>query len=91
MKGGTEVSEILSVKERVFSVIAGQLEIDAGQISEKSDLDKDLGVDSLDEVEIVLEVEEEFDIDIPHDRSEDFRTVGDIIDYVERVLQPGPC
>jgi acyl carrier protein len=56
------------------------------QISRETSFINDLGADSLDTVEIVMEIEDEFDIDVPQEDAEKIQTVGQAIDYVERHL-----
>jgi acyl carrier protein len=80
------MAEDKSVRERVFEVVATQLGVATDQFDEKSRLKDDLGADSLDAIELVMEFEEEFDIDIPDDDSEKVATVGDAISLIERIL-----
>lgn len=70
------------VTVRVKKVIGDQLGIEESQITEKSDFMSDLGADSLDIVELVMAIEEEFDVDISDDDAEKFTTVQDVIDYL---------
>ena len=59
-----------------------QLGVNEGEISEDKSFVDDLGADSLDIVELVLMIEEEFDLKIPDDEAENIRTVGDAISYI---------
>ena len=72
--------------EKVKALIVEQLDVDPDIIDMDTDLMKDLEADSLDAVEVILGVEEEFDIEIPDENAEDFATVRDIVEYVESRL-----
>ncbi len=67
----------------VKGLIAEQLEIDPSQITMDTDFMKDLEADSLDAVEIILGVEEKYNIEIPDEVAENFTKVGDIVKYVD--------
>lgn len=72
------------IKEKVIQKISDHLSKDAGEIQEESDFTNDLGADSLDIVELVMELEETFDIQIPDDETEKLKTVGDVINYISQ-------
>ncbi|MEW4454135.1 acyl carrier protein [Bremerella sp. T1] len=74
---------VVSVEERVIEIVASQLGVDKEKVSRDSSFVNDLGADSLDMVELVMELEEEFDIDIPEDSADKIETVGQAIDYLE--------
>jgi acyl carrier protein len=74
---------VASIKERVVDIVAEQLGVSKDQISEATSFVNDLGADSLDTVELVMELEEEFDINIPDDAAEKIQTVGQAIKYIE--------
>ncbi|WP_345086367.1 acyl carrier protein [Bremerella cremea] len=74
---------VVSVEERVIEIVASQLGVDKEKVSRESSFVNDLGADSLDMVELVMELEEEFDIDIPEDSADKIETVGQAIDYLE--------
>lgn len=76
-----------TVAERVIDIVAEQLGVDKDKISPETSFVNDLGADSLDTVELVMELEEEFDIDIPDDAAEKIQTVGQAIDYIEKTQQ----
>ncbi|MHB1034906.1 MAG: acyl carrier protein [Pirellulales bacterium] len=78
-----------SVLEDVKRIVAEFASIPAEQIQETHDLIGDLGCDSLDMVEITMEVEEHFDVSVPDDVAQDIHTVGDIVDGVLRLLGQG--
>ncbi len=71
------------VFEKVKEIIAEQLGVEEDIITLDTDLMKDLEADSLDAVEVILAVEEEYGIEIPDEDAENFAKVGDIVDYVE--------
>ncbi len=73
-----------SVKERVFDIVAEQLGVSKEQITAETSFVNDLGADSLDQVELVMEFEEEFDISIPDEAAEKIQTVGQAIEYIEQ-------
>jgi len=69
--------------EKVKEVVVEQLDCNADEIKEESRFIEDLGADSLDVVELVMALEEEFDIEIPDEDAEGILTVGDAIKYIE--------
>ena len=71
-----------SVEERVVDIVAEQLGVDKDKIKKESNFVNDLGADSLDTVELVMELEEEFDINIADDAAEKIQTVGEAIDHI---------
>jgi len=74
---------VASVFERVQDIVADQLGVEKEKINPETSFVNDLGADSLDTVELVMELEEEFDIDIPDDAAEKIQTVGEAVDYIE--------
>ena len=74
------MSEIAS---RVKAIIADKLNVDENEVTENAEFTKDLGADSLDTVELIMEFEKEFGITIPDDKAEGITTVKDAIDYIE--------
>ncbi|HID56775.1 TPA: acyl carrier protein [Candidatus Poribacteria bacterium] len=76
----------MNVEEKVKEIIAEQLQVDAEKITPEASFIDDLGADSLDTVELVMALEEAFDIEIPDEDAEKIRTVGEAINYIkERV------
>ena len=69
--------------DKVKSIIADQLDVEEEKITQNSNIQDDLGADSLDIVDLVMSFEEEFDIEIPDDQVENIKTVGDIVKYIE--------
>ena len=72
-----------SVEERVKKIVAEQLGVDKEKITRESNFVNDLGADSLDTVELVMELEEEFDINIADEAAEKIQTVGEAISHIE--------
>lgn len=74
------MSEIAS---RVKAIIVDKLGVDENEVTETAEFTKDLGADSLDTVELIMEFEKEFGISIPDDQAEKITTVGDAVAYIE--------
>ncbi len=72
-----------SVRDRVIDIVAEQLGVSKDQITEATSFVNDLGADSLDTVELVMELEEEFDVNIPDEAAEKIQTVGQAVKYIE--------
>lgn len=74
---------MVTVEDRVKSTIVNQLGVDIKNVKSNSSLIDDLGADSLDIVELVMAMEEEFGLEIPDEDAEKIKTVGDVIKYIE--------
>ena len=72
----------MSVNERVKNIVAEQLGIDVDEVNNESSFIDDLGADSLDTVELVMALEEEFDVEISDEQAENISTVQSAIDYI---------
>jgi acyl carrier protein len=70
------------IEERVVKIVAEQLGVNEGEVTKASSFVNDLGADSLDTVELVMALEEEFDCEIPDEEAEKITTVQQAIDYV---------
>ena len=70
-------------EDRVKEIIAKELEVDTKQLTPEAKFIEDLGADSLDIVELVMALEEEFGIDIPDEDADKLRTVGDALNYLK--------
>ncbi len=72
-----------SIEEEVIEIIVEQLGVDKEQITLETSFINDLGADSLDTVELVMEFEQKFDMEIPDDEAEKIQTVGHVVTYVK--------
>ena len=75
------------VFEAIREIISSKIQVDADKITQETSLMKDLEADSLDAVEIIMGIEEKFDIEIPDSAAEAFENVGDIVRYVESKIE----
>lgn len=80
-------SNVASVQERVIDIVAEQLGVDREKVKPETSFVNDLGADSLDTVELVMELEEEFDITIPDEAAEKIQTVGQAVEHIEAQSQ----
>lgn len=71
------------VLERVTKIIVDRLGVDASEVKLESSFKDDLGADSLDVVELVMELEDEFDMEISDEQAEQIATVGDAVNYIQ--------
>jgi len=71
--------------DKIKEIIVEQLGVEESAVAMDTNLMKDLEADSLDAVEIIMAIEDEFDIEIPDEDAEKFQTVGDLVKYVEEV------
>jgi acyl carrier protein len=69
--------------EKVRGIVAEQLSVDAAEVKPESNFQNDLGADSLDTVELVMALEEQFDIEIPDEAAEGITTVADAVKYIQ--------
>jgi acyl carrier protein len=81
------VEESAMTFEKIKEIIIEQLQLDGAVITMDTHLMKDLEADSLDAVEIIMAIEDEFDIEIPDEEAENFQSVGDIARYVEEQIK----
>jgi acyl carrier protein len=72
----------VNVEERVKTIICDQLAVESAKVINTASFIDDLGADSLDIVELVMTMEEEFDLDIPDTDAEKMKTVGDVVTYI---------
>lgn len=77
----------MATEERVKKIIVDQLGVDEKEVTNEASFINDLGADSLDTVELVMALEEEFDIEIPDEDAEKITTVGEAIGYIEKRMQ----
>lgn len=72
-----------SVEERVKNIIVEQLRVEPEQVKPEAQFVNDLGADSLDTVELIMALEEEFDVEIPDEQAEKIKTVGEAIEHIK--------
>lgn len=77
------------ILERVKKIVVEQLEVDADDVKPESSFTNDLGADSLDTVELVMALEEEFEIEIPDEAAQQIDTVGKAVAHITEKLEPG--
>ena len=73
----------MDIFEQVKKILCDQLDLEEEQVNEDSEVIDDLGADSLDIVDLVMTLEEEFDTEIPDEDIENLKSVGDIVKYIE--------
>lgn len=71
------------VFEKVRGIIVEQLDVEEDAVAMESSITDDLGADSLDVVDLVMSLEEEFDVEVPDEEVENIKTVGDIVKFIE--------
>ncbi|MCR5816570.1 MAG: acyl carrier protein [Ruminococcus sp.] len=69
--------------DKVKEIIVDQLDADENDVTQDASITDDLGADSLDVVDLVMSIEEEFDIEVPDEEVANMKTVGDIVKYIE--------
>jgi acyl carrier protein len=74
---------VTSVRDKVIEIVCEQMGQSKDKVTETTSFITDLGADSLDTVELVMELEDEFDLSIPDEEAEKIKTVGDAIKYIE--------
>ena len=78
---------IENVEAKVKEIVAEQLNVEAAELEPSKSFINDLGADSLDIVELVMAMEEEFDVEIPDEDAEKIQTVGAAIDYIAEIMK----
>ena len=74
-----------SIEEKVRSIIVDQLGVESDKVTADAKFIEDLGADSLDTVDLVMAVEENFDIEVPDEEAEKIQSVADVVAYIEKV------
>ena len=75
------------ISTKVIAIVVDKLGVEESQVTPEANFTSDLGADSLDTVELIMELEKEFNISIPDDQAEKIATVGDAIAYIENAHQ----
>ena len=73
----------MSVDEKVLEIVAERMGVKQEDISKETSFVTDLGADSLDQVELIMELEDQFDLNIPDEDAEKLQTIGDAVKYIE--------
>jgi len=76
-----------NIAERVNKIIIDKLGVDESEVTSEASFTNDLGADSLDTVELIMEFEKEFDLSIPDEQAENIQTVGQAVTYLESQMQ----
>ena len=71
------------VLEKVKAILAAQFDVEEDKVTADTDLQKDLGADSLDLVDLLMSIEDEFGVEVPDDEIENIKTVGSLVSYIE--------
>ena len=71
------------VLEKVKAILAEQFDVDEDKITVDTDLQEDLGADSLDVVDLLMSIEDEFEVEVPDEEIENLKTVGALVAYIE--------
>ena len=79
-----KLKKMSEIKSKVISLIVDKLGVEESEVTNEASFTNDLGADSLDTVELIMEFEKEFNIAIPDDQAETIQTVGDAVSYIEK-------
>lgn len=80
---GIEEKVAVEIEEKVVQIVSEQLSVDKGELSRETSFVNDLNADSLDTVELVMELEDEFDLMVPDEKTEKLKTIGSVIDFIQ--------
>lgn len=75
------------IEEKVMQIVSEQMSVDKSELSRVTSFVNDLNADSLDTVELVMELEDEFDLTIPDEDAEKLKTVGEAMDFIKKYLE----
>ena len=84
--GGLSVATREEIEEKVCEIVSEQMGVDKSEITTATSFVNDLNADSLDTVELVMELEDEFDTSIPDEEAEKLQTVGSAVDFIEKQM-----
>jgi len=73
----------VALEDKIKEIIVDQLNVDADEVTNEASFMEDLGADSLDIVELIMALEEEFNMDVPDEEAEKLKTVGDAINFIK--------
>ena len=73
--------------DKIKDIIVEQLDVEEDAVTMEASITEDLGADSLDVVDLVMSIEESFDVEIPDEEVENIKTVGDIVKYIENKVE----
>ena len=77
----------VEIQDKVMQIVSEQMSVDKDELSRETSFVNDLNADSLDTVELVMELEDEFDLTIPDEEAEKLKTVGNAIDYIQTHIE----
>ena len=83
VKFSLDMEDTTMVFEKMKKILAEQLDADIDNITMETDIADDLGADSLDVVEMLMSIEDEFEIEIPDEKIETLKTVGQVVEYIQ--------
>ncbi len=78
---------VAEIEEKVLQIVSEQMSVDKSEITRETSFVNDLNADSLDTVELVMELEDEFDLTIPDDEAEKLKIVGEAVDYIQQQVE----
>ena len=78
-----------TIREKVYNIVAEQMNVDKSELADETNFVKDLNADSLDTVELVMELEDEFETSIPDEEAEKIQTVGQAITFIQTNADAG--
>jgi acyl carrier protein len=81
------VPTVAEIEEKVIQIVSEQMSVDKGEVARPTSFVNDLNADSLDTVELVMELEDEFNLSIPDEDAEKLKTVGEAIDYIQKRVE----
>ena len=73
------------VFEKIRSILCEQLDIEESSVTMESNIAEDLGDDSMDVVDLIMSIEDEFEVEVPDEKIESIKTVGDVVNYIEQM------